>query len=126
MRDCEDLVLLLLERLLDLIKLGSVANRCLQLCDLDAVCLEAVRERVGEVASVENKNLIARLSQVGGDLVPSKCTRSRDNERLRGRVRGLEEPAQVLEDFAEAVDEWLANVRFTGTIFSRIYDAIDM
>ena len=32
---------------------------------------------------------------------------------MRGRVCGLEELAQVLEDFAEAVDKRLANVRFT-------------
>jgi hypothetical protein len=61
-RDCEDLVLLLLESLFDLVKLWSVADWRLQLCDLDTVCLKAVGERVGEVASVEDKDLVARLS----------------------------------------------------------------
>jgi hypothetical protein len=32
---------------------------------------------------------------------------------LRGGIGGLEELAQVLEDFAEAVYEGLANMRFT-------------
>jgi hypothetical protein len=116
--DCENLVLLLLQGLLDLVKLGSVANGCLELCDLDAVCLEAVGERIGEVASVEDENLISRLSQVGSDLVPSECTRARDDEGLRGRVGGLEEFAEVLEDFAEAVDKRLANVRFAAAMLA--------
>ena len=62
MCDCEDLVLLLLEGLLDLVKLRPVANGCLQLCNLGAVCLEAVGERVGEVTRVQNEDLITRLS----------------------------------------------------------------
>ena len=113
MCDCDDLVLLLLEGLLNLVKLWSVANRCLQLCNLGTVCFEAVGERVGEVSSVKYEDLITRLSQVGGDLVPSECAGAGDDEGLRSRVGGLEELAEVLENFAEAVDEWLANVRFT-------------
>lgn len=52
MSDSKHLVFLLLQGLFHLIKLWSVANWCLELCRLDTVCLEAIRERVGEVASV--------------------------------------------------------------------------
>lgn len=62
MCDSENLVLLLLEGLLDLIELRSVANRCLELCDLRAVCFEAVGKRVCEISGVENKDIVARLS----------------------------------------------------------------
>lgn len=109
----EDLVFLLLESLLDLVKLRSVTNGGLQLCDLGAICVKAVGERVGEVASVKNEDLVPGLSEVGSDLVPSECARARDDKGLRGWIGGLEELAQVLEDFAEAVDKWLANVGFT-------------
>ena len=56
------------------------------------------------------EDLIARLGQVGGDLVPSESAGAGDDERLRRRVGGLEELAEVLEDFAEAVDERLSNM----------------
>jgi hypothetical protein len=111
--DSQHLVLLLLQRLLDLIELRSVANWRLELCRLDAICLEAVRERVGEVTSVQNEDLIAGLYQVCCNLIPSECTRARNNDGLRGGVGGEEQLAQVSEDFAEGVYEGLANMRFT-------------
>ena len=52
MRDGDQLVFLVLQRLFYLWKLGPVSNGRFQLCSLDTVCLEAVRERVGEVSSV--------------------------------------------------------------------------
>lgn len=113
MCNCDDLVLLLLEGLLNLVKLWSVTNRCLQLCDLGTVRLEAVGERIGEVTSVKDEDLIASLSQIGGDLIPSECAGAGDDKGLRGRVGGLEELAQVLEHFAEAIDERLADMGFT-------------
>ena len=44
----DELIFLLLERLLYFVELGSVANRCLQLRCLRAVCLEAVCKGVCE------------------------------------------------------------------------------
>lgn len=44
MGDGDHLVVLLLERLLDLVELRSVADRSLQLCRPDAICLETVGE----------------------------------------------------------------------------------
>jgi hypothetical protein len=52
MRDGQDLVFLLLQRLFHLVELWSVTNWRLQLCRLDAVSLEAVGERVGEISGV--------------------------------------------------------------------------
>lgn len=50
--DGDELVLLLLESLLDLIQLGTVANGSLDLGGPDAVCLETVGKAVGKVTSV--------------------------------------------------------------------------
>ncbi len=47
MCDGDHLVLLLLQCLLDLVELRALANGRLQLCCLDAVCLEAVGENLG-------------------------------------------------------------------------------
>jgi hypothetical protein len=110
--DCQHLVFLLLQRLLDLIELGSVANWRLQLCRLDAICLEAVRERVGKVARVQNEHLIAGLYQVCRNLVPSECARAGNDNGLRGGIGGEEELAQVSKHFAEGVYEGLADMRF--------------
>lgn len=110
MCDSEHLVLLLFERLLDFIKLRSVANWRLQLCRLDAICLEAVGKGVCEVTSMEDEYLVAGLNQVGGDLVPSQCTGAGDDKGLRGRIGGLEELAQVLEDLAEAIYKGLTDM----------------
>jgi hypothetical protein len=59
---------------------------------------------------VKDKHLIAGLDQVRGDLVPSERAGAGDDEGLRCGVGGLEELAEVLEDFAEAVDEGLADM----------------
>lgn len=110
--DGQDLVLLLLECFLHLIELWSVADGCLQLCGFCAICFEAVGKRVGKIASVQNKDVIARLGEIRGNLVPAEGARAREDEGLRGRVGGLEELAQVGEDVAKCVDEGLADVRF--------------
>jgi hypothetical protein len=125
MCDSNHLVLLILQRLLDLIKLRPVADWCLELCCLDSVCLEAVCKRVGKVASVENKHLITRLNQVGRDLIPAERAGAGDDNGLRCRVGSLEELAQVLEDFAEAVYKGCADVRFTGILLTCAIVAID-
>jgi hypothetical protein len=114
-RDGDHLVLPLLERLLHLVELRPVADLRLELCDLDAVCLETVGERVGKVARVQDEHLLARLDQVGRDLVPAKRAGARDDKGLRGGVGGLEELAQILEDSAEAFDEGPADMRLTAS-----------
>lgn len=72
--DGDDFVLFLLQRLFDLVELRAVTDGCLELCGLDTICLEAIGEAVGKVARVEDESVIARLSQVGGDLVPTEGT----------------------------------------------------
>lgn len=103
--DGEDLVVLLLEGLLDLVQLGSVANGSLELCCLDAVCLEAVREAVREVASVQDENIIVLLGQVGSNLIPAESSRAVDHKGLAVGVGGLEELTEHGENLAEALDE---------------------
>ena len=114
--DGDELVVLLLQSLLDLVQLRSVANGSLELCCLDAICLEAVCERVGKVTSVQDKDVIAGLCEVGGDLVPAEGAGAGENEGLRGRISRLEELAQVGEDVAEGVDEWLADMGFAAEV----------
>lgn len=117
--DGQDLVLLLLQCFLDLVELRAFANGRLQLCRLGAICFEAVGERVGEVPSVQDEDVIAGLGKVGGDLVPAKGAGAGEDERLRGRMGGLEELAQVREDVAEGVDEWLADMGFAAKVSTR-------
>lgn len=113
MRDSDELVLLLLKRLLDLIELWTVANWGLQLRGLDAVGLKAVGEAVSEVAGVKDKDLIAGLGEVGCHLVPAEGAAAGDDKGLRGRIGGLEELAEHGESLAESVYEGHADVRFT-------------
>jgi hypothetical protein len=80
--DGNHLVLLVLERLLDFVELRPVADGRLELCHLDAVCLEAVGERVGKVASVQDKHFVAGLDQVCGDLVPTEGAGAGDDNGL--------------------------------------------
>lgn len=93
--DGQDLVLLLLQCLLDLVQLWAVADGRLQLCRLCAICLEAVCKGVGKVTGVQDKDVIAGLGKVGGDLVPAEGAGAREDEGLRGRISRLEELAQV-------------------------------
>jgi hypothetical protein len=95
MCDGQDLVLLLLQRSLDLVQLGAFANRGLELRRLHTICLEAVGERICKVPSVQHEHFVAGLGKVCGNLVPPQCTGTGNNEGLGGGVGGLEELAQV-------------------------------
>jgi hypothetical protein len=44
---------------------------------------------------VQDKDVIAGLGKVGGDLVPAEGAGAREDEGLRGRISRLEELAQV-------------------------------
>ena len=52
--DGDHLVLLLLQCLLHLIQLRSIANGSFELCRFHAVCFKAVREAISEVASMQD------------------------------------------------------------------------
>lgn len=108
--DGDGLVLLLLQCLLDLIELWAVANGGLELSGLDTVRLETVCEAVGKVTGVEDEDIIARLDQVGGDLVPAEGAGSRDDKRLGGGIFGLEELPEHLESLAEGLDKGCSDV----------------
>ena len=109
---CDEFVLFLFERFLDLVELRTVADRCFELRRFDAVRFEAIRKAVGEVAGVQDEDFVSGLREVGGDLVPAQCSRARNDEGLGGGVGGLEELAQHGQGFAEAVHEGLADVGF--------------
>lgn len=70
-RDRHELILLLLERLLDLRQLRAAADRGLDLRDVRAVGLEAVGEGVGEVPGVQHQGVVAGFGEVGGYEVPA-------------------------------------------------------
>lgn len=72
---------------------------------------------------MQNKRFIARLDKVGGDLVPSQRSRAGYDKGLRGGIGGLEELSQVDEDFAEGIDEGLADMRFTTSKTSAFNNA---
>jgi hypothetical protein len=69
----DELVFLFFKGLLDLVQLRAVSNGSLELSNLDTVCLETIGEAVGKVTSVQDQNIITRLSQVGSNLVPKGC-----------------------------------------------------
>lgn len=114
--DGQDFVLLLLQCLLDFVKLWPITDGCLELCRLDAVRLEAVGERVAKVPSVQDKGFVTGLSEVRSDLVPAKGARTGENERLRGGVGGLKELAQVGQDVAEGAHKGRADVGLAGKV----------
>lgn len=70
-RDGDELVFLLLERLLDLWELWTAADGRLELCHVRAVGLEAVGKGVGEVPGVQDEGVVAGLGEVGGYEVPA-------------------------------------------------------
>ena len=119
MSDGNDLVGLLLERLLNLVELWAVANRGLELGGLDAIRLEAVGEGVGKVARVQDKDVVAGLDQVGSDLVPSEGAGAGDDKGLGGGIGSLKQAAQVLEDLAEGGDEGRTDMRFAANACQR-------
>jgi hypothetical protein len=113
MCDCEQLVLLFRQSLLDLIKLGPVTNGRLQLRRHGAVRLESVRKRIRKIASVKDQDFVTWLGQVRCDLIPTKCARTGDNEGLRIGIGGLKELSELCERVAENVYEGLSSVSFT-------------
>lgn len=54
MRNSEELVLFLLQRLLHLRQLRSITNGRFELRGIDAIGLKAVGERIGKVAGMED------------------------------------------------------------------------
>lgn len=100
-RDGQQLVVLGLEGGLDLGELGAAADGGLELGDVGAVDAEGVSEAVAKVAGAEDEGGVALLDQVGTDDVPTQGAGAGDDERLGGRVGGLEELAQAREDIAE-------------------------
>jgi hypothetical protein len=71
-RDGHELVLLLLQRLLDLGQLGTAPDGRFELRNVRAVGLEAVGEGAAEVAGVKDESVVAGLGEVGGDEVPAE------------------------------------------------------
>lgn len=110
--DGNDLVLLLLERLLNLWELWAGANWCLELGDVCAVDAEAVCEGVAEITSVKDEDVVSWLGEVGGDKIPAEGSRARDDEWLGVFRGGLEEFAEHGEGLAEGLDECWRSVRF--------------
>lgn len=86
----DELVLLLLERLLDLVELRSTAHGPSDGGDLGAVGGEAIRECITKVAAAQNENVLAWFHQVDGNNVPTQSAGTVDDEGLRSWVGGLE------------------------------------
>ncbi|KAH0389061.1 PLP-dependent transferase, partial [Aureobasidium melanogenum] len=114
MGDGDELVFLLLQGLLDLVQLGSLSNGSLELGSLDAVCLETIGEAVGKVASVQDQDIITRLSKVGSNLIPSKSTRTGDDKGLRCGILGLEKLAEHGQGLAKCLDKGCADMGFAA------------
>ena len=92
MSESQHLVFLCFERLLNLLLGYSRPNLCFNLVDFGAVCLETrgegqsspttngrkeyapVLEAIPEVSTVQNKRILARLNEVGCDLIPTQST----------------------------------------------------
>ena len=95
MCDCQDLVLLLREGLLDLGQLRPPADGPIKLCNVGSIGREAVGEAITKVASAQNESILALLDKVGSDKIPSQGTRAGNDERLRGGISGLEELTEL-------------------------------
>ena len=114
MGECDELVGLLLESLLDLLQRGALADGGGEVCDVGSVGLEALAEGIAEVAGVEDEGVLATLDQVGGDKIPSEGSATGDDEGLRGRVGGLEELAGESQGLAEDLDEAGSDMALTA------------
>jgi len=113
--DSDDLVGLLLQGLLDLLEGGAVANRGTKVCNLGAVGLQAVAERVTEVAGVHDEGVFALLDQVGRNQIPTQGTTAGNDEGLRGGVGGLEQLAGEGQGLAEDINEAGSYMALTNT-----------
>ena len=111
---CDELVGLLLQGLLDLLEGGTLADGGGEVGDVGAVGFEALAEGIAEVASVEDESILTPLDQVGGDKVPSEGSAAGDDEGLSGRGGGLEELAGESQGLAEDLDEAGCDVALTG------------
>ena len=103
--DGDDLVGLLLQGLLDLLKRGALADGGLDLRGVGAVGFQARGEGVGEVAGVQDEGVLTLLDQVGGDDVPAEGTTAGDDDGLSGGVGGLEELPHHAQSLTEGLDE---------------------
>lgn len=90
-----------------------------QLRRLCPVRRQTVGERVGEVAAVEDEDVLARLGQVGGHLVPAEGAGAGQHERLRAAVARLEQLAELAERGGEGGDEGRADVRLAASSVCR-------
>lgn len=111
--DCDDLVGLGLEGLLDFIEGGAVADGGAEVVDVGAVGLQTGTEGVTEVTGVKDESILTALDQVGGDEIPSEGTATGDNEGLGGGVGGLEELASQSDGLTEDLDETGSDVALT-------------
>jgi hypothetical protein len=114
MRDRENLILLLRERLLDLGELGTPSDGAVNLSHGGAVRGQAVGEAIAKVPRAKHQGVLARLDEVGGYEVPAQGAGARDDEGLRGWVGCLEELAEHGEGLAEGGDEAGADMALTG------------
>lgn len=103
--DSQQLVLLLLQCFLDLWELWTVSNGGLELSHIRAVDAEAFCERIAEVASVKDEDVIAWLGEVGGDKIPAQSSGAGDNQGLRCWIGGLEKFAEHRQGLAEGFNE---------------------
>lgn len=113
-RDGQQLVLLLAQRLFDLGQLWARADGGLELRDLGTVGRQGVGEAVTEVARVQNQGVLAGLDEVGADEVPTEGAGTGDDEGLGGGVGGPEKLAEKGERLAEGRDEAGASVALAG------------
>jgi len=111
--DCDDLIGLGLEGLLDFVEGGAVANGGAEVVDVSAIGLQAGTEGVTEVAGVQDESILTTLDQVGGDEVPSEGTATGDNEGLGGGVGGLEQLASQSDGLTKDLDEAGSDVALT-------------
>lgn len=113
--DCDDLVGLLLEGLLDLLKRRTVPDGSLELGGLGAVGLEAGSKRVGKVTGVQDQRFFIPFDQVRSHHVPTEGTTACNDEGLRGGVGGLEKLADEGQGLSEGLDKAGASMTLTGT-----------
>lgn len=112
--DGDDLVGLLLQGLLDLLKRRTVTDGSLELGGLGAIGLQTRSKRVRKVTGVQHQSFLIPLNQVRSHHVPSESTAACDDEGLRGGVAGLEKLADEGQGLSEGLDEAGASVALPG------------
>lgn len=114
------LVGLFLQCLLDLLKGRTVANRCLELCRVSAVCLQAGSKGIGKVSGVQDERIFALLDQVRSHNIPAECATAGDDEGLCGGLGGLEEFPNQGQGLSKNLNEGGADMAFTGSIVGTV------